>query len=105
MTATFFLAMIGWVIFRSESLGQAVGFFQKMFSTSIINVGGLDCLCPLYLCLIMLVVEWLQRDKQHALDLSTIKRAWVRYLIYTWVFYAIYCFVPNQMSEFIYFQF
>ena len=105
MLSTFFLATIGWIIFRSESIGQAFGFFQHLFSASLLNVGGIDCLDVIFWCLVMMLVEWIQRDKQHALDLSGIKQPWLRYVAYTLVFYAIYCLIPNQMSDFIYFQF
>ena len=103
--STFLLAVIGWVIFRSENMGQVFGYLQQMFSLSLFNAGGTDCLTTIIWCLLMLAVEWIQRDKQHALELSGVRCTWVRYIIYTVVFFTIYCMTPNQMSEFIYFQF
>ncbi len=105
MTATFFLAMIGLVIFRSESIGQAVGYCGQMFTTSLFHVGGLDCIPALIWCLLMMAVEWVQRNKQHALMISGIKNGWLRWLIYTVVAFLIFCLIPNQMNQFIYFQF
>jgi len=107
MTATFFLAVIGWVIFRSESLGQAIGFLQHLFSPSIVNVGGLDCLGTLLLCLLMLGVEWLQRDKEHALQMDGVKfftSPFVRYAVYLALLVIIIHFT-GEVQTFIYFQF
>ena len=57
------------------------------------------------LILIMFLAEWLQRDKQHALQFDGIGiPSWVRWLIYYAVVFCIVWFSGEQ-QEFIYFQF
>jgi hypothetical protein len=95
------------VIFRSESLGQAIGFLQHLFSPSIVNVGGLDCMGTLLLCLLMLGVEWLQRDKEHALQMDGVKfftSPFVRYAVYL-ALLVITIHFTGEVQTFIYFQF
>ena len=53
---------------------------------------------------IMLVVEWLQRGKEHGLDLSKIKQVWVRTLIYYSIVFVL-VIASGKSSTFIYFQF
>jgi len=53
---------------------------------------------------VMLVVEWLQRGKEHGLVLSFIKNAYLRWMVYLALLSIIYLFA-NQVTNFIYFQF
>lgn len=54
---------------------------------------------------IMLLVEWLQRGKEHALDFSSyLPPVWVRWIIYFTLFFIILYFGTHAMA-FIYFQF
>ena len=102
---TFFLAIIGWIIFRSESMSQAVDYLssiilnpfwgEKTFGTIIIS------------CFLFLFVEWLQRDKQHVLQMPNVyvfKRRPFRWLIYITIILMIYVFTGKSQT-FIYFQF
>ena len=105
MTLTFFLAVVGWIIFRAESMTQAVGYLscmlsnpfwgEKTFATIIIS------------CFSFLLVEWLQRDKQHALQIPSkgiFRYAIFRYLLYTTIVCLIF-FYTGKVQTFIYFQF
>ena len=58
-----------------------------------------------FLVLFMLVVEWIQRDKEHALDLCRIKYRWCRWLIYYMVILAIIFFDAMSADQFIYLKF
>ena len=53
---------------------------------------------------VMLVVEWLQRKREHALDLATVKPAPFRYAIYLGVLFLTFAF-GGHTENFIYFQF
>lgn len=109
MSVTFFLAVIGWIIFRSESITQAVNYVHAMFTSPLAGfIGGKSTL--LY-CLILIVVEWLQREKQHALQISDIgffKFPVVRLSLYgvisTIVLMELWMNVEDD-NVFIYFQF
>ena len=107
MLFTFFLFLIGLIVFRSANMGQAIGYLQQMFSPTLLNVGGLDCIEKLLWCLLMLVVEWLQRDKQHALQMDGVRffaSPIVRYAVYLAIFVVIVHFT-GEVQTFIYFQF
>lgn len=107
MLSTFFLATIGWIIFRSESIGQAIGYFQHLFSASLLNIGGVDCFNVIFWCLVMMVVEWLQRNRQHALDMEgrgVFSLPIARYALYITLFVLI-VHLTGEVQTFIYFQF
>lgn len=103
MTVTFFLAMIGWVLFRSVTIGQAWGFLQGIFSKTLFAVPNIPFKTMLFV-VIMLVVEWLQRKKEHGFVMEGVKSGVVRYACYFAVLGVIFVFgVFNE--SFIYFQF
>lgn len=107
MMLTFFLAVLGWIIFRAESMSQAAGFFHAMVCNTFYDPSKLYGLMFLRFGLLLLLVEWLQRDKQHALQLPVVKPfnyKVVRWGIYYLVFALIYNYTGTSQS-FIYFQF
>lgn len=53
---------------------------------------------------ILLVVEWLQRRREHGLDLSGMKVAVLRYAVYLCVLFLMFAF-GGHSENFIYFQF
>ena len=105
--ATFLLVVVGWIIFRSEDMTQACGFLSHMFSNLLayapMKFGKYDLL----LCAMLVSMEWLQRDKQHALQLDGVglfRHAYVRYVLYAALFTLI-IFAAGKVQTFIYFQF
>lgn len=103
---TFPVAMIGWVIFRSDSLGAAFDYIGRMFSPSL--WGATTC-SRMFLPLVALLVvaEWLMHDREHPFafsDNGLWRLQWVRLTIYTAVLAAVY-FVGGEKAQFIYFQF
>ena len=108
MVITFFLVVIGWIIFRCEDMSQAVHFISHMF-TSLAD-GPLVIYGKRGLCagIIVLMVEWIQRDKQHALQLDpargVLRYTAARYLLYAGIVLAMF-FLAGQVQTFIYFQF
>ena len=109
MLLTFFLAVVGWIIFRAESMEMAWKYFCGMMQFKTL---GASCsfftrleLWPTNLfIIIMLFVEWLQRGKEHGLDLSQVK-PWIRWIICFIFALLIYSFTDNKIGTFIYFQF
>lgn len=106
MLATFAFVVVGWVIFRAESITQAVHYLWRMvshFSEPWPSHGN----TPFIYCGLVLVAEWLQRDKEHALQLPhhgllRLRAArWMCYLLLT----ACTFFLMGNQSTFIYFQF
>ena len=112
MAVTFFLVVIGWIIFRSENMSVAYHYIVRMFTTSWTDFSAKAFIDLAILknaligCAIMLLVEWLQRKKAHGLELR--QPAVGRYqqiaLCYALIFLILLLgeFGENQ---FIYFQF
>ena len=109
MVLTFGLVVIGWVFFRADTITEAFDYFDVMFSTNLISVPWLmtrDFYLPLVGAIIVLVVvEWLQRNHHHGLEQLPIKQRWLRWLLYYGLIVAIYMLQPMQETQFIYFQF
>jgi alginate O-acetyltransferase complex protein AlgI len=103
IVTTFALATLAWIFFRADSIGQAFSYIKHVFSKSLISAPkGSDVITFL---LIMLLVEWLQRNKEHGLDFSNRNiPSFVRMIIYYALIGIIMLFGGNQ-EKFIYFQF
>ena len=109
MVLTFSLTVFAWIFFRAENLMHAFSYIGKIFSASLFSFpayfGGWKALITLLGVMIFMLVEWLQRDKQYALDLSLFRGGrYVRWGIYLIIILAIISF-GGQQQEFIYFQF
>ena len=99
---TFVLTALGWILFRSQSIGEAIDFYTGLVS------GGWSGFNPpmrtMAFVALLLAVEWLQREREHGLDMSGIRYRAVRYTCYLAVLAVI--FVYGVFNEtFIYFQF
>ncbi len=99
---TFILAALGWILFRSQSIGEALTFFSGLFSGGL---GGANFpMRTLVFVAILLVVEWVQRKREHGLYMEGVCSGVVRYACYLAVLALIFVFgVFNE--TFIYFQF
>ena len=107
MALTFFLAVIGWIIFRAESITQAGEYLSAMVTNRFYDASMLYGTNYLFSGLLLLAVEWLQRDKQHALQLPSkglFKYTLVRYSFYLAMLLLIIKF-SGEVQTFIYFQF
>jgi D-alanyl-lipoteichoic acid acyltransferase DltB (MBOAT superfamily) len=109
MSATFFIVCIGLILFRAESIGQAWEYMAGMMQWGTLRASYRFFVqsdvwpCSLAV-IVMLVVEWLQRDKEHGLVLDHINQLWVRTLIY-YGLVVVCTLVSGKSSTFIYFQF
>jgi D-alanyl-lipoteichoic acid acyltransferase DltB (MBOAT superfamily) len=106
MGTTFALAVLAWIFFRADSISQASSYIGHFFSKSLISIPkGSNAKLILPLLLILISVEWLQRDKQHGLDFSNRKiPSFVKIIIYYALIAIIMQFGASQQT-FIYFQF
>ena len=102
MVLTFVLVVLGWVLFRSQSIGEAMDFYAGMVGG---NMAGFNPpMRTLAFVVLMLVVEWLQRGRGHGLDMRGVRYGVVRYACYLTTLAMI--FVYGIFNEtFIYFQF
>jgi D-alanyl-lipoteichoic acid acyltransferase DltB (MBOAT superfamily) len=102
MVLTFVLAVLGWILFRSQNIDEAMDFYARLVR------GGWSGFNPpmraITFVAMMLVVEWLQRGREHGLDMSGVRYRAVRYACYLAVLAMIFMYgVFNE--TFIYFQF
>ena len=109
MLLTFFLAVLGWIIFRAESIGQAWEYVCGMLQWGTLKASYRFFIAPnvwqtSIFVVIMLVVEWFNRKKEHGLDMNGVKSKFVRYLVYYAMLLTI-MFNFTIQQTFIYFQF
>lgn len=110
MLLTFAITVMGMIIFRAPSMAELGTYLSTMFSSSLLKVGfGHDIKVALAYCAVMLVVEWIYREKRFALDFGDsptgiVRYRWVRWAIYV-VLFVFTVLMSGLHSNFIYFQF
>ena len=109
MFFTFCLVLFGWILFRSESISDFVQYCEELCQMGTLRACyrlfiQSDIWPKMVFIIIMLVVEWLQRDKEHGLVLDKMK-PWLRWVICFIIVLMISCFTDNEIGAFIYFQF
>jgi len=116
MILTFGLVAFGWILFRAENITYAWNYILKIFSSSLFTIPRLPSsflshfidkifvLIQLLPIPIFILVEWLNRDKQHGLQIDNIKSPLIKWLIYFTIIFAIWA-LGGKQETFIYFQF
>ena len=107
MILTFFLAVIGWVIFRAENMNQAIDYLGCMVTNKFIDLGMMPGKTYIVYCLIFMMIEWLQRDKLHAFqfpDFCPFTSRIARWSIY-YATIILLLILTGSTQTFIYFQF
>ncbi|WP_136481122.1 MBOAT family O-acyltransferase [Cognatitamlana onchidii] len=100
---TFAITLLAWVFFRAETVSKAIGYIKAIFSSSLLGHPRID-LKPFIFIVILVFVEWLQREEKHGLALSNLKYTAIRWSLYAILFCIILIF-GAQSQSFIYFQF
>ena len=108
---TFFLAVIGWIIFRAESIGLAWEYICGMMQFGTLRA-SYQLFSEYYVVdktifvLLMLIVEWIHRGQSHGLVISNSCPRYIRVLVYWVLAILIYINCPISGSmNFVYFQF
>ena len=104
---TFLLMAMGWVLFRSSTIGEAVGYLTHMMTCPLPLTP-----CPvgkqaLLWCLLLVVVEWCQRDRRHVLQFpanSFFSHRALRWTVY-YLIVLLILLMHGEEQTFIYFQF
>lgn len=110
MGVTFFITLIAWVFFRAESVFEAIQYINGIFSLSLLSFpdslsGAVSLAILTVFITLFFITEWLQREKQHALQLEGLKTTRIiRLATYSILFTLVFIFGGNE-QEFIYFQF
>lgn len=109
MVLTFGLFTFSMIVFRAESLKQAIDYIARIFSTSfltfpqIIEIYGFTAI--VILIVIFVLIEWFGREGQYALERIDHKFSRpFRYAIYYAILITIFWFGGRE-QQFIYFQF
>lgn len=106
MMGTFLLTMVGFIIFRAETIKHAWNYIQRMcseFTISSLEHGEK----ALQYAAIMIVVEWIYRNRAHGLQINgngLMKYRLTRWVAYATLIYMIFALSATQ-ATFIYFQF
>ena len=94
---TFLLVLIGWIIFRANDISEA---FDYLFEISFLYGKK-----ALIYCLLLFIVEWFQREKEHGLRINrNVKSPVIRWSIY-YILIFIIILLQGTPANFIYFQF
>ncbi|WP_301926249.1 MBOAT family protein [Ferruginibacter sp.] len=106
---TFSLTVFAWIFFRANSVTNAFKYISKIFSSTLFtrpNFSGMEKAVPIVLLIfIFLIIEWIGREQQYAIENLGIK--WykpLRWAMYYAIIVAIFHFTGNE-QQFIYFQF
>ncbi|GAB6012095.1 MBOAT family O-acyltransferase [Viscerimonas tarda] len=106
MILTFSLVCFAWIFFRAENITIAFDYIKRIFSFPFFSAPLSYELkkATILSIIVMFVAEWLQRDKQHALQLDNVAYRWLRWGIYLLILYAV-LWLSGEEQTFIYFQF
>ena len=105
MILTFLLVTLSFIIFRADNIGMAWDFFQNLCSPSLFSRPDASGITGLVVTIIIMVVlEWIQRSKEHAMDLSSVKSVILRFCIYYLMLFVTFA-LGGHTENFIYFQF
>jgi D-alanyl-lipoteichoic acid acyltransferase DltB (MBOAT superfamily) len=104
ISTTFLLTVFAWIFFRANSISDAFLYYKKMFSDFFALPSELPSISISILLLIFIIIEWMQRDKEHGLELSERMPSVLKWTFYILLIIAIDLFGGSQ-QQFIYFQF
>lgn len=103
--STFFLVSFSWIFFRADSMSSALTIISRILSKSLLHAPILFPRKILLFIALMLFIEWMQRNKRHALQMDRTNRL-LRWSVYYSLFITIYLFGNfSSHFEFIYLQF
>ena len=109
MLVTFLLVNFGWILFRAPDMTSFGTFASRLFSPTLFSLDGLTkrMLVMLLWCAGLLLVEWLQREREHVLQIDGYRIFTTqasRLALYALLVCLIFYFA-GQVQTFIYFQF
>lgn len=110
ISLTFSITVFLWIIFRSESISQAILYVSGIFDGSILSIPDFEFRTRAFttsiLILFFLIIEWLGRTDQYALErLGLSKSRWIRWAGYSFLVFLIGMYSATEETPFIYFQF
>ena len=109
MLTTFLLVNFGWILFRAPDYGSFTSFVSILFSRSLFDIHGLSTPMAKMLlwCFILVIIEWIQREHNHALEIDGYRIFSThisRVALYAIIAALIFSYA-GHIQTFIYFQF
>lgn len=107
MIITFLMVVFGWMIFRAESMTQLSEILHAMFTNRFFDYNLTYGKTFFLNALAMIIIEWFQREKQHAFqfpDKWLFRKRTVRWTIYV-IVYVYIVSATGESQDFLYFQF
>lgn len=110
MLLTFFLVVVGWIIFRAESIGMAWEYVQGICNRTLFSIPLLinrEYYIPTITSIVLMyIVEWYTRHEDHPFDLQRLNNnKWIKRAFYLFIVFFILRFGHFNYNQFIYFQF
>jgi alginate O-acetyltransferase complex protein AlgI len=113
MLLTFGLTVFAWIFFRAENISHAFNYISEILSISLFEIPKFEsprdarvALITIILTCIFVLIEWLGREGQYAIENIMIKKPKiVRWTFYTLIICFISLYMKSNESPFIYFQF
>ncbi len=103
--STFLLTCLAWTFFRAPSVGDAIAYLGGIFSLSFFSIPEIPLGWYPLIAVLFLGMEWMQREKQHALQFDDGRG----HRILRWGLYygivALIMYFGGDQQAFIYFQF
>lgn len=105
MLLVFALATFGWMMFRADNMTQFIDYTARMCSADLLSFPKIQGNTVLFMNItLMFVIEWFMRRQKHGMDVSTIRSATARYVLYGLIFVLILMF-GGHTENFIYMYF
>ncbi|WP_299362299.1 MBOAT family O-acyltransferase [Winogradskyella sp.] len=104
MGLTFFITLIAWVFFRADNVSHAFSYLQGTFNGSLFTWVEVFPSTILILLAFFLVIEWLGRSYEYAIENVDVMKKPVRWSFYILLIVLMFAFTGEE-QQFIYFQF
>jgi alginate O-acetyltransferase complex protein AlgI len=104
-TITLIIVMLAWIFFRANNTHQAFAYIDRLFSSSLLSLPQVFPFKVIILTTLFIFSEWLQRTKEHALQIENLKYRILRWGLYYGVVILILLTLDESQKNFIYSQF
>lgn len=101
---TLCIIMLCWIFFRADNIQEALFYIDGMLTRSFFSLPELMPVKAIFFSVIFIFSEWIQREKEFALQIDRVSLPALRWLIYIGCICLI-LFLGGGNQKFIYFQF
>lgn len=106
MVSTFFITVLAWIFFRSETIAQAFNYIENIFQKDLFSIPEIRPTFLFLLLIFFFIIEWIGRNQKFALEQILVRhKRIIRWIFYMIVIFLIIVFMNTKEIPFIYFQF